>query len=288
MQPANQAQRFFHLGLAGYPLGHSLSPALHARALAAAGLDGEYCLYPVPPTSSSSQALRALLGRLRRGELDGLNVTIPHKQAVLPLLDRLEPAARRIGAANLLLCHNGQLVGDNTDAAGFLVDLHHFIDGLSLRSRRALVLGAGGAARAAAAALLDDSWQITVAARRPEQALSLAESLLPGVVKVIPLAAGNLARLPSVDLVVNTTPVGMAPDEDGCPWPSGLPLPPGAAFYDLVYNPRQTRLLQLAHAAGLPAVGGLGMLVEQAALSFERWTGCPAPRSAMRQAVGLA
>ncbi len=288
MQPGSQARHFFHFGLTGYPLGHSLSPILHARALAAAGLDGDYCLYPVPPTLSASQGLDDLLGRLRRGGLDGLNVTIPHKQAVLPLLDHLAPAARRIGAANLLYCCDGQLVGDNTDAAGFSLDLHRFLEGLTLPHNHALVLGAGGAARAVAADLQDEGWQVTIAARRPDQARALAENLLPGKGKAIPLAVEALARLKEISLVVNATPVGMAPDQNGSPWPEDLALPPGSAIYDLVYNPRETRLLQRAHAAGLIAAGGLGMLVEQAALSFERWTGRPAPRPAMRQAVGLA
>ncbi len=288
MQPASQARRFFHLGLTGYPLSHSLSPVLHARALAAAGLDGEYCLYPVPPSPSASQGLYALLGRLRRGELDGLNVTIPHKQVVLPLVDRLAPAARRIGAANLLYWRGGQLVGDNTDAAGFSLDLHRFLEGLTLLHYHALVLGAGGAARAVAAALLDEGWQVIIAARRPDRARALAEILLPGKGKAIPLAVEALRWLKDIALVVNATPVGMAPDQNGCPWPEDLALPPGSAIYDLIYNPRETRLLQRAHAAGLTAASGLGMLVEQAALSFECWTGHPAPRPAMRQAVGLA
>ncbi len=288
MESLSQKERFFHLGLVGYPLGHSLSPAIHARALAAAGLQGEYCLYPAPPLASGSQALPALLDRMRRGELDGLNVTLPHKQAVLPLLNRLEPAARRIGAVNLVCCCRGQLVGDNTDAAGFGLDLQRFLEGLSLRQKQALVLGAGGAARAAAESLLDGGWRVTLAARRLEQAQALVQDLLPGSLAAIPLAAECLASLAGITLVVNATPLGMAPDREGCSWPPELDLPPGAAVYDLVYNPSETRLLQRARRAGLPAVGGLGMLVEQAALSFERWTGRPAPRPDMRRAVGLA
>ncbi len=279
---------FFRLGLAGFPLGHSLSQVIHTRALSAAGLSGEYRLYPVPPVSTGGTSIQELLDRLRRGELHGLNVTIPHKQAVLPLLDGLEPAARRIGAANLLYRRNGRLVGDNTDAAGFRLDLQSFFSANNLERGQALVLGAGGAARAVIAALLDEGWKVTVAARRAEQAQTMAESLLPEKIAAVPLTGDCLASLQGMNLVVNATSAGMAPDLAGSPWPAGVPLPGGSAVYDLVYNPADTRLLQMARAAGLPVRGGLGMLVEQAALSFERWTGRQAPRQVMRQAVGLA
>lgn len=279
---------FFRLGLAGFPLGHSLSPVIHTRALSAAGLNGEYCLYPVPPDPAGGPSIQELLDCLRRGELHGLNVTIPLKQAVLPLLDSLEPAARRIGAANLLYCRNGRLVGDNTDAAGFRLDLQSFLSANSLEPGQALVLGAGGAARAVATALLDEGWQVTVAARRAEQARIMAESLLPDRIAAVSLTGECLASLRGMNLVVNASPAGMAPDLAGNPWPEGVHLPGGSAVYDLVYNPADTRLMQMARAAGLPVRGGLGMLVEQAALSFERWTGRQAPRQVMRQAVGLA
>ena len=281
-------ERSYRLGLLGYPLGHSFSPAIHARALSTAGLSGDYRLYPVPPLPAGRQRLQLLLDCLRCGELHGLNVTIPHKQAVLPLLDRLEPAARRIGAVNLLYCRDRQLVGDNTDAAGFRLDLLRFMTANALQRGHALVLGAGGAARAVAVALLEDGWQVTIAARRPEQALGLVQYLLPDKIEFIPLAAGCLAGLTGIALIVNATPAGMAPDDAGNPWPAGVALPAGSAVYDLVYNPVETRLLHTARAARLPASGGLGMLVEQAALSFERWTGRQAPRPAMRQAAGLA
>ena len=281
-------ERFFRLGLVGHPLEHSLSPVIHSCALEAAGLSGEYCLYPVPPLPSGSQGLQALLDRLRHGELHGLNVTIPHKQSVLRLLDWQEAAARRIGAVNLLYYRDGKLVGDNTDAAGFQLDLLRFMTANNINCGQALVLGAGGAARAVTSALLDDGWQVTIAARRPWQGWAIAENLLPKKIEIIPLAAGRLSALHGVGLVVNATPAGMEPHFEGSPWPADVALPAGSAVYDLVYKPADTRLLQTARAAGLPASGGLGMLVEQAALSFERWTGRQAPRLAMRQAAGLA
>jgi len=286
----------FHLGLTGFPLEHSLSPRLHGAALKACGLVGDYTLFPVPP--GDRQALAALLDRLRAGSLDGLNVTIPHKQAVLPLLDELTPAARAIGAVNTVYRQStrqgSRLIGDNTDAPGFRMDLSNFLSGLDgygpSSPPSALVLGAGGAARAVVYALLEEGWRLFLASRRPSQAQELARDLssLPHRLPVIsPVLYSLLSTLDfsGLSLVVNTTPLGMSPAVDASPWPDGLPLPPRAAVYDLVYNPRETRLVQQARAASLPAIGGLGMLVEQAALAFERWTEQRVPREVLFEAV---
>ena len=287
----------YDLGLIGFPLGHSLSPRLHAAALEALHLTGEYCLYPVPPLPEGRAALEVLLERLRVGELQGLNVTIPHKQTVLGYLDELLPSARAVGAANTLLSRDGRLVGENTDAAGFSRDLERSL-GLKLRERAgtALVLGAGGAARAAVFALVDAGWEVMLAARRLEQGLTLARSfnsgddqnhgagaVRPYSLEELPAVLAGMKEPPG--LIVNATPVGMAPNSAGSPWPAGLPLPSGAAVYDLVYNPPQTALVRAAQRAGLPAAGGLGMLVEQAALAFELWTGQRPPREPMWAAV---
>jgi len=285
----------YALGLTGYPLGHSLSPRLHTAALEALGLAGEYCLYPVPPLPQGQAALAELLGRLRAGELQGLNVTIPHKQTVLDYLDELRPSARKIGAANTLFSRDGRLVGDNTDAAGFERDLERAL-GLRLREGAglALVLGAGGAARAAVFALVDAGWRVLVAARRLEQAANLARSFNPaGRTDEAPVHALSLEQLSAAlsalerpsRLIVNATPIGMFPNRKENPWPAGLPFPPGAAVYDLVYNPPQTALVRAALGAGLRAAGGIGMLVEQAALAFELWTGQDPPREPMWAAV---
>jgi shikimate dehydrogenase len=236
-----------------------------------------------------------LLAHLRQGDLQGLNVTIPHKQNVLPWLEQLTPAARAIGAVNTLYMHQGQLSGDNTDAPGFIADLRRVFPTLWPASarRHALVLGAGGSARAVVYALLQDGWQVSLAARRPAQAAQLVAELAPSVAgeiraestQLIPWEASALAALTSYQLLVNTTPLGMQPQTSGCPWPPDLPLPTGVHVYDLVYNPRQTTFVARALAQGLPAASGLGMLIEQAALAFERWTGCAPPRSALWQAV---
>jgi shikimate dehydrogenase len=286
---AELQSKFFNLGLTGYPLGHSLSPKLHAAALQAVGLAGEYKLYPVSP--EGPQGLAQLLGRVRAGELHGLNVTIPHKQAVIPLLDELTATAQAIGAVNTIYLRDGRLIGDNTDAPGFLADLNKFVGTIHESPLRALVLGAGGSARAVVYALAKAGWDVTIAARRVDQ----AEAVITGLdfpnpevrISSIEYQVSALSSLiPSFSLVVNTTPLGMSPNVDVSPWPDGLPFP-RADVYDLVYNPGETLLVRQARSAGLRAQTGLGMLVEQAALACEIWTGCVPPRQAMFDAVGM-
>lgn len=275
----------YALGLTGWPLGHSLSPQLQRAALEDCGLSGSYVLLPVPPLPDGSAGLADLAARLRAGNLHGLNVTIPHKQAFAALADRLTPAAQAIGAANTYYMQDGELLGDNTDIPGLLADLRAQFGQRLPAAGRALLLGAGGSARAAAYALAQQGWQVSVAARRVHQARELCAALsggLPaGVLTPLPLQAEALQSAAGVDLLVNSTPLGMFPHTETCPWPEDLPLPAGAAVYDLVYNPRETLLVHRARAAGLPAATGLGMLVEQAALAFERWTGCSPARAAM-------
>ncbi len=276
------------LGLIGYPLGHSLSPRIHNAALRALGLEGEYRLYPIAPAQSPRE-VAALLDEMRANTLHGLNVTIPHKQAVIPLLDELTPEAEAIGAVNTIFTRDGRLVGDNTDAPGFWADLARFLkDAGREPGGCALILGAGGSARAVAYALLTHGYEVTIAARRIEQAVALCNSLstVRGHLQALELHQSSISNLKSsIHLLVNATPVGMAPHADASPWPAGLPFPSGAAVYDLVYNPPETTFVRQARAAGLPAVTGLGMLAEQAALAFERWTGRAAPRAVMLAAA---
>lgn len=279
----------YQLGLTGYPLDHSLSPMLHRQALHFHGLTGDYRLYSIPPAPEGRPALAGLLSRLRTGSLHGLNVTIPHKQVVIDFLDELTPVARRIGAVNTIFLRDGRLVGDNTDASGFLSDLLRFLEGSDPSQgegpRQALVLGAGGAARAVAYALVTSRWKVTLAARRLEQAQEAAAWLGEAWIKPALLQPAALIELAPLALIVNATPLGMAPDVLENPWPAGVPLPRLASVYDLVYNPLQTVLVRTALESGLRATTGLGMLVDQAALSFEHWTGKPAPRLQMRQAA---
>ena len=270
------------LGLIGYPLGHSLSPKIHTAALQACGLQGDYSLFPVHP--EDIQGLKDLLARVRTGEISGLNVTIPHKQNVIELMDELTPTAQAIGAINTIYLRENKLIGDNTDAQGFLSDLKRFLtlecDSL-LSQKNALVLGAGGSARAVVYALVNDGWDVTVAARRIEQAGQLVNSFPSREVKAITF----IDLQPSAfDLLVNTTPIGMTPNIDQSPWPEDLPFP-NAVIYDLVYNPRVTKLVKEARAHGLSATTGQDMLVEQAALAFEIWTGHNPPRNILIESV---
>ena len=239
--------------------------------------------------------MQALIERLRSGLLDGLNVTIPHKQEALKWVDELTPAARQIGAVNTIYLVDGSLLGDNTDAPGFLAAIRSHlpaVDDPSLlaaddRELQALVLGAGGAARAVVFALLKQGWRVNVAGRSLEKVQALVGSFQGGRLSALALSelaefleAGNLPGL-----IVNATSLGMYPNVGGCPWPDDLPFPPRALVYDLVYHPAETELVQRARRAGLTAHTGLTMLMEQAALAFERWTGLNAPRSAMLQAA---
>lgn len=282
----------YYLGLIGYPLGHSLSPQLHHAALAAAGLQGNYRLFAIPPTPEGQVEIGRLVEQLRQGKLQGLNVTIPHKQNVLPFLDRQSLVAQAVGAVNTLYTTSEgsgvrSVVGDNTDVPGFLWDLHRLA---GAGTGQALVLGAGGSARAVVYALAQSGWQVQVVARRPEQASALVseigvasgleDRLRAGAMEIRALAqyCGNC------DLLVNTTPLGMVPNTAGCPWPEDLPLPGRAAVYDLVYNPLETGLIKRAWRAGLVAASGAGMLVAQAALAFKKWTGLEPPFEVMERA----
>jgi shikimate dehydrogenase len=284
----------YSLGLTGYPLHHSLSPRIHAAALRESGLQGDYRLYPV----EDAAGIQELLNRLCRGTLQGLNVTIPHKGSILSLLDVLTPTARAVGAANTIFSRDGQLVGDNTDTTGFLADLDSLGWSQSKdQTQVALVLGSGGSARAIVYALTRAGWLVTIAARRPEQAQALVETIQSGngdgvsttelkQLTAIHIDEASLTSLdPAPGLIINTTPLGMFPHQDASPWPNDLVFPIDAAVYDLVYNPAETALIRAAQEGGLRVANGLGMLVEQAALSFEIWTGLDAPREVMRQAV---
>lgn len=279
----------FHLGLIGYPLGHSLSPKIHTAALKSCGLDGNYSLYPIPP--EDMQGLETLLACLRNGEITGLNVTIPHKQNVIPLLDELTLAAKAIGAVNTIFVQNGKLTGDNTDAPGFISDLKRFLSDRqsSIENQKsALVLGAGGSACAVVYALINDGWEVRVAARHPKQAQTLIDqfSNLNSRLSFVEYQTTSLYSLIfDLSLVVNTTPLGMSPNVEASPWPADLAFPRNAVVYDLIYNPRETTLVRDARAAGLSATTGLGMLIEQAALSFEIWTGCKLPRNNLYKTV---
>ena len=288
---------FCSLGLIGFPLEHSVSPHLHKANLNVLGLRGKYKLYEVPPMPDGKERVVDLLKRLRNKEITGLNVTIPHKKTVIPFLDNLTSSARDIGAVNTIYLDEGKLFGDNTDAPGFNFDLENVMKATgyqwkpdsSYNGHHALVIGAGGSASAVVYALVKKGWWVIIAARRLKQAQELAHRHLGGDPEVrISAKKLNKSEINSLEqpisLIVNTTPIGMWPNIYNSPWPVNMNLPNNAIVYDLVYNPSETQLVKEARAAGLIAVTGLGMLIEQAALAFERWTGIPANRDAMRNA----
>ncbi|MCS6909416.1 MAG: shikimate dehydrogenase [Anaerolineales bacterium] len=281
------------LALLGYPLSHSLSPVMHNATLAHVGLsDWSYEAWPVEPAR-----LGEAVATLRGSEYAGANVTVPYKEAVIPFLDGLTPVAQAIGAVNTIVKRphppapsskgeresgGEELIGHNTDAAGWLADLHAL--GVAIAGQIVLVLGAGGAARAAVAGCASVGASVRILARRREQSSRL-QSLISHL-EIFEYTPSGLRRAAAdCALIVNCTPLGMAPNVDGSPWLDGVPFPPGAFVYDMVYNPAETRLTRQARAAGLRAATGLGMLVEQGALAFELWTGHPAPRALMRAAA---
>jgi shikimate dehydrogenase len=269
------------LHLLGYPLGHSVSPAMQTAALAEAGLrDWTYTARPVAPAE-----LEAAVETLRRPGWAGANVTVPHKQTIMLLLDGVTPVARAIGAVNTVVKQpDGALLGHNTDAAGFLADLYAL--DVHISGRPVLVLGAGGSARAVVAACAGVGARIRLLARRRDQAEALA-GLAP--LTIFDWSALDLLQAcDNVALIVNCTPLGMAPNKLASAWLAGTPFPPSAFVYDLVYNPAETQLTRDARTEGLRAATGLGMLVEQGALAFELWTGLPAPRVTMRRAAEAA
>ena len=272
-----------HLGLIGYPLEHSLSPKIHTAALKECGLEGEYSLFPI--ALNDKDGLKNLLERVRSNEILGLNITIPHKQNVFPLLDQLTDTAQAIGAVNTIYVKDNQLIGDNTDAPGFLTDLNNFLGNMQssiVNPKSALILGAGGSARAVVYALVNGGWHVTLAARRLEQAHELAAQFE----NVISIELNFQAfQLETFNLIVNTTPVGMMPNTDRSPLPENLSLPQHVVVYDLVYNPLETKLVKDARTMGLTATTGLGMLIEQAALSFELWTGFNPSRNILYRSV---
>jgi shikimate dehydrogenase len=292
----------YHFGLIGYPLEHSYSPRIQHTMLRIANISGEYRLYPASPEGDGLDRIAGLLQQMRHASLDGLNVTIPHKQTIIPLLDELTGTAQAIGAVNTIYLSQDVLVGDNTDAPGFLTDVEHFLPAeISGKANRiALVLGAGGAARAVVYALMGVGWQVFIAARNPKKASSLVERLLArepfskssGALdaQLCEIDLRHLDHLMSVtpiDLVVNATPVGMAPHVQASPWPDGLDLPPACLVYDLVYNPGETLWMSQARQRGHLARNGWGMLVAQARLAFEKWTGVNVPLDHLMESLSL-
>jgi shikimate dehydrogenase len=274
------------VGVMGWPVSHSVSPAMHNAAFAALGLDWRYVALPVAP-EPPERVTEAVRG-LRALGLRGANVTVPHKQAVMPALDRLTPAAATIGAVNtILVAADDTLTGDNTDARGFVADLRDY--DVDPAGKSALVLGAGGSARAVVYGLAEAGCSaVTVLNRTAGKAMELAATMQAHF-PACKVNAGQIEQdLPAyarADLIVNCTSLGMTPNPDSTPWNEAIPFGDHQIVYDLVYNPPETRLLRKATADGARPIGGLGMLIWQGALAFELWTGRPAPVAVMRRAA---
>jgi len=272
------------LGIFGYPVAHSKSPRMHAAAAEALGLEIDYERFEVAPDE-----LDAVVEEKHEAEIDGYNVTVPHKQAILRCLDDVKASARAIGAVNTVVRTDERYVGHNTDAGGLVRALEDA--SVELEDARVVVLGAGGAARAAVVGLgAADVSEVTVLARRPARARALAEALADAVECAVDSAALSEAErhFGSADLVIQATSATLRSNPQAKGFAHALPfeaLPSDATVFDMVYDPRQTTVLERAGARGLRTVDGLGMLVHQGALAFELWTGKAPSVDVMRKAL---
>ncbi len=268
-------------GLIGDPVEHTMSPVMHNAAFRDSGIDYLYLPFRV-----RKEDLGKAIEGMRALNIRGLNVTIPHKVAVMQFLDKLDPLAEKIGAVNTIVNDGGLLMGYNTDASGFLQTLLE--KGIKPKRKNVVVLGAGGASRAISFILAEQGVHLVILNRLLE--LDWAEELASRIskhlsreVEVLELRGGNLERvLEKADILVNATSVGMSPNTNETPVPADL-LRPGLVVFDIVYNPIKTRLLREAEAAGSKTINGVDMLVWQGAIAFEKWTGHKAPVELMRQ-----
>lgn len=267
----------------GHPVGHSVSPAMQNAALRRMGIDGVYVAFDVRP-----EALPEAVRGLQALGIAGVNCTIPHKEALVSLVDELSPEAALIGAVNTLVPRDGRIAGYNTDAPGFLAALR--AAGMDPEGKRAVVLGAGGAARAVLVALARSGATIALAnrtlSRAQELAAELNEKLGGGVIEVLPMEHPALTSATrEAQLLVNTTAAGMSPRVETMPDVSEEAFHAGLFVYDLVYNPLETRLLRAARSRGARGTHGAGMLAHQGAVALELWTGAPAPADLMEQVI---
>ena len=256
------------LGVVAYPAGYSMSPALHNRAFQARRVDAVYLPFEVEPGR-----VRDFFRFAEALPVHGLSVTIPHKRAVMRYLDSLDPLAAKIGAVNTIYRRKGKLRGTNTDAVGVTVPLGNR---MPLKRASVLVVGNGGAARAAAFALKQKGARVTLSGRNPGRVLALAKACGVTALKREALAGTHF------DALVHATPIGMHPRNNECFFDDAIPAD---LVFDMVYNPLETLLLKKARSEGKAVIQGLEMFLEQAAAQFEIWTGETAPRAVMKRAV---
>lgn len=285
---------YFKLGIIGYPLGHTLSPLMHNAALKELGLDGDYGVYETHPDNLKEQ-----LDYFRNNDFRGFNVTIPHKVSIMKYLDEIDVSAQTVGAVNTVLIKDGKLIGYNTDAVGFSNGIPEALR-LNLKDKKAVVLGAGGAARAILLGLIElEVAQITVLARNIEKANELIKPFAekyPNIkfsVNTLNLichpelvSVSNKFDLSNTQILVNTTPLGMEGKFEGISPVDEIAIksmPKDAIVYDIVYKPDMTELLKIAVDNDLAIIKGIEMLVLQGAKAFEILTGKLAPIDTMRE-----
>jgi len=268
-------------GIIGDPLEHTMSPVMHNAAFREMGVDYLYVPFPV-----KKEKLGKAIEGMRALNIRGLNVTIPHKVAVIQFLDELDDLADKIGAVNTIVNDDGVLRGYNTDATGFLQALLE--RGIEPKGKNVVVLGAGGASRAISFILAERGSNLVILNKTLDKAREWASRISKSFkkeVKALKLDRENLAgALSKADILVNATSVGMSPNIDETPVTSSL-LKPDTIVFDTVYNPIKTRLQREAEEAGATTISGLDMLIWQGALAFELWTGLKAPVELMREEV---
>lgn len=267
------------VGLFGHPVSHSQSPMMHNTAFSETGLGFAYAAFDVEP-----EDLEDAVAGIRALGLKGVNVTIPHKVAIMPMLDEIDPLAKRIGAVNTVVSREGRLIGYNTDGMGYVRSLVEET-GIELDKQIVTMVGAGGAARAVAFTLAEKGVkEIRIINRSRERAAVLAEHVGTIVPTTIVEQGDGAAAIADSSLLINTTSIGMLPNVQETPVPAEW-LHSGLIVSDLIYNPLETRLLKEARAIGATVHSGIGMFVNQGALAFELWTGERAPTEVMREVV---
>ena len=268
------------VGILGYPVGHSLSPVMHNAAFKKNQMDYVYIPLPTAPND-----LKTAVSALKAWNFRGANVTIPHKVAVMEYLDEIAEDARMIGAVNTITIRDGRAIGSNTDGIGFIASLRKA--SAAPEGGRAVLLGAGGAARAVVWGLLQNGIEnITILVRNVEKGLSFAKRFAShGDIKVYMFGDTEAKKaLRTCTLLVNTTPLGMATNLDAMPEVSWTDVAEDAVVYDLIYTPLMTRFLKEAQEHGHRTINGKDMLIEQGAESFFRWTGIEPHRPSMKEA----
>ncbi len=274
------------VGILGHPVSHSFSPIMHNAAFESLGLDYRYFAFDVAP-----EMLRRAVEGLRALQLAGVNVTVPYKEKVIRYLDQLSPDARLIGAVNTIQHREGQLIGHNTDGLGFILAFQETF-GLSVEGKRALLLGAGGAARAVAMQLVSQGVsEVIIANRTYARARRLVKAILenfPGVTALaIRLQSESLAKICTrADILINATTTGWMSGSHQAMAPTAFR--PSMMVCDLTYHPPATPFLKMASHAGCKTMNGVGMLLHQGALAFRIWSGQEAPLSVMRAALEQA